>query len=314
MIKGIEVEPENNLVFRYEHYQNRHITITYTEGTVETDIDKVYYNNKNVYEIDFRGECAYLKFSPGKVLSDYHINYPVRTSKDDFEYALSFVWDAAVADGLILPDYTDNSVRIVRMDIAKDIHLDGEFKDYLPCIDTLVSPYKIKRTHDRTRYWHNNQNSVCIYDKKVQCDDHESIPDNTVRIEYKLDKPKTVKQKLGNQSITHLLNNWDMVQEIYADEIDKLFSPHVSVNQHIDEGSYFKSGKQPMKDYMQWMAFKGIMEDMTLAEFETFMKALGVDNSSYYRYRKNYIEISNTIPFGSAHTDKYAEIRTKLID
>jgi len=260
-----------------------------------------------------------VKFSPAKVLSKDSVNYPVITSPMQLEDAFNVVWESAEQEGIYLPNYTSSSVKISKLHITKDIILDNPFDEYLPCLDTLVSPYKKLNTFKTTRYWQNKQNAICIYDKSKQMEEvynYMDVPDNTVRVEYRIEKTTKIKGLLDTNSIPNLLNNWDILNQVFTKELTRLYEPIINTNKYLDETDYFKAtyGRKYMNEYIKWLGLRDLYTKVGLIGVNSILKTQGFSRQYIYSKMKEFRTLVNTIPVGNNHTKLYSEFRTKLLE
>ncbi len=319
MTKKTIVGQENGLTLEYNSSTYNNVTITYDKGNKQYNISKAYSNQSGLYTLDYWRDITFVTFSPAKVLSKDSINYPLITSPKQLEDAFIVVWKAAEQVGIYLPDYTSSSVKISKLHITKDIILDNPFDQYLPCLDTLVSPYKKSNTFKTTRYWQNKQNAICIYDKSKQLEEvynYLDVADNTVRVEYRIEKTKKIKGLLETNSIPYLLNNWDILNQVFTKEMTRLYEPIINVNIYLDEMEYFKDvyGNKYLNPYFKWKAIQKISVEMTIVEYKTLLKSMGYSRKHISDKMKEFRNYINTIPVGNIHSTLYTEFRTKLLD
>jgi len=314
------VGQENGLTVEYNSpSKNRHAVITYDNGEKQYNIDNAYSNHTGIYSLDYWRDTTFVTFSPAKVLSEDSVNFPLITSPDQLEDAFNVVWETAEQEGIYLPDYTSSTVKINKLHITKDIILDNPFEDYLPCLDTLISPYKKLNTYKTTRYWQNKQNAICIYNKTEQLNDvhhYFDIPDNTVRVEYRLEKAKKVKGLLDSNTVPYILNNWYLLEDIFTKEITRLYEPVVNTNSYLDETEYFrdKYGGRYLNEFYKWKAVQKISEDMSVNEYKSILRSQGYSRQYISTKMKEYRTLISTVPVGNPHSTLYAEFRTKLLD
>ena len=320
MTKKTIVGQSNGLTIEYNNpSENRHIVITYDDGDVKYNIDNVYLNHEGIYNLDYWRDITFVTFSPAKVLSKDSINYPVITSPEQLEDAFNVVWETTEQEGIYLPDYTSSSVKICKLHITRDIILDNPFEDYLPCLDTLISPYKKSNTFETTRYWQNKQNAICIYDKTEQLNDvhnYFDIPDNTIRVEYRLEKARKVKGLLGTNTASYILNNWYLLEEVFTKEMTRLYEPAVYINDCLDDTEYFKEtyGKKYMNEYIKWLGMIELYQKVGIEGVKSMYKCQGFSRQYISTKMKEFRTLINTVPVGNPHSKLYAEFRTKLLD
>jgi len=319
MTKKTIVGQENGLTIEYNSSTYNNVTITYDTGNKQYNISKAYSNQSGLYTLDYWRDITFVTFSPAKVLSKDSVNYPLITSPKQLKDAFNVVWESAEQEGIYLPNYTSSSVKISKLHITKDIILDNPFDKYLPCLDMLVSPYKKLNTFNTTRYWQNKQNAICIYDKSKQMEEvynYFDVPDNTVRVEYRIEKTKKIKGLFEINSIPYLLNNWDILNQVFTKEMTRLYEPIINTNTYLDETDYFKEvyGKKYMNEYIKWLGLKDLFTKVGLNGIKSILKTQGFSRQYISTKLKEFRTLINTIPSGNIHTKLYSEFRTKLLE
>ena len=104
----------------------------------------------------------------------------------------------------------------------------------------------------------------------ISCLFHLYISPNTVRVEYRIRKAKKVRDAMGHQSVPSLLFNWEVLTEIYEEEITKMFPYTINSHKQMDELEWFQQQyrKKAMNEYIKWKAMTKMQEEMSLSEFE----------------------------------------------
>lgn len=271
----------------YEVSKNNKLTIqpsSYNclDGSKNCDYPLVYYNDSSLVEYGskafYNSDTFNLSITPKQNVIFYHVQMSVpkvhngnnyySVGKDGTTAVLKKVEKELKEVGI---KTNIHKSKISRLDTFKNIVTEESFQDYFEVFNSLNIPRKQKVDYGTTFLFNNKQEEFCIYDKILEMKskglNYSVYPENTMRFENRLLKPRKIRDTLNLSLLEELINNYDSVKEHFKNTFEKnLFKfdsselKIITVNQMSLELEYFyDSYKQAISQYLKFKGFEYII-------------------------------------------------------
>jgi len=124
-------------------------------------------------------------------------------------------------------------LKVVRCDINRNIVLDEPYEKYEPVFTALKMPRSTTRSYRTGKLWGNKSHQLNVYCKSVERQakgySNNRLPENTIRLEYRVLSARSVRKKLQITNLQDLLDDWDALGEKFLSVLEKnLFQPRAS--------------------------------------------------------------------------------------
>lgn len=112
-----------------------------------------------------------------------------------------------------------DKAHISRIDTFKTIVAEENFNAYTGVFNLLRAKRTHKRDYGTTFLWFNGEREVCVYDKieelRLNGEDVSKLPSNSVRFEYRLKKPRKIRNVLSFDTVGDLKREYGRLMETF---------------------------------------------------------------------------------------------------
>jgi hypothetical protein len=176
-----------------------------------------------------------------------------------------------------------DQAHISRIDLFKTIQTEERFRDYSGVFRLLRAQRTHTRDYGTTFLWCNSEKELCVYDKivemKLNGDDVSKYPENSMRFEYRLKKPRKIRKSLCFDTVGELKKEYGVLSEVFLGYIGSDLFKYDMKEVEVMCGDEIEGGLRYFKDLgdryyrNNFLKTVGLMKLLEMAEYDTIKEA-----------------------------------------